>query len=164
MAKRARATAWKASIAGMLIRSTVLPTSPTAFRISASRWDLNIGRRQSGRRRRRHSCRRRHLRPHARRALHSRARPRRATQRQVHSRLSRASNSQSRCWPPVFPAASAIQSPNIHFYHEFTLRSHGVRRAGSAALDLAYVAAGRLDAFWEFNLNPWDTAAGIAAD
>jgi myo-inositol-1(or 4)-monophosphatase len=40
------------------------------------------------------------------------------------------------------------------------MRSHGVRRAGSAALDLAYVAAGRLDAFWEFNINPWDTAAG----
>ena len=41
------------------------------------------------------------------------------------------------------------------------MRSHGVRRAGSAALDLAYVACGRLDAFWEFNLNPWDTAAGF---
>ena len=37
----------------------------------------------------------------------------------------------------------------------------GVRRAGSAALDLAYVAAGRLDGFWEFNLKPWDIAAGI---
>lgn len=37
----------------------------------------------------------------------------------------------------------------------------GVRRAGSAALDLAYVAAGRLDGFWEFGLNPWDTAAGV---
>ena len=36
----------------------------------------------------------------------------------------------------------------------------GVRRAGSAALDLAYVAAGRLDAFWEFGLSPWDIAAG----
>jgi myo-inositol-1(or 4)-monophosphatase len=36
----------------------------------------------------------------------------------------------------------------------------GVRRAGSAALDLAYVAAGRLDGFWEFGLSPWDTAAG----
>jgi myo-inositol-1(or 4)-monophosphatase len=35
-----------------------------------------------------------------------------------------------------------------------------VRRAGSAAIDLAYVAAGRLEAFWEFNLNPWDTSAG----
>ncbi len=60
-----------------------------------------------------------------------------------------------------FPSRKRHSSPNIHFYHEFTLRSHGVRRAGSAALDLAYVAAGRLDAFWEFNLNPWDTAAGI---
>jgi myo-inositol-1(or 4)-monophosphatase len=60
-----------------------------------------------------------------------------------------------------FPSRKRHESPNIHFYHEFTLRSHGVRRAGSAALDLAYVAAGRLEAFWEFNLNPWDTAAGI---
>jgi myo-inositol-1(or 4)-monophosphatase len=60
-----------------------------------------------------------------------------------------------------FPSRKRHQSPNVHFYQEFTLRSHGVRRAGSAALDLAYVAAGRLDAFWEFNLNPWDTAAGI---
>ena len=60
-----------------------------------------------------------------------------------------------------FPSRKRHASPNIHFYHEFTLRSHGVRRTGSAALDLAYVAAGRLEAFWEFNLNPWDTAAGI---
>ena len=60
-----------------------------------------------------------------------------------------------------FPSRKRHSSPNVHFYHEFTLRSHGVRRAGSAALDLAYVASGRLDAFWEFNLNPWDTAAGI---
>ncbi|HEU5457466.1 MAG TPA: inositol monophosphatase family protein [Terracidiphilus sp.] len=60
-----------------------------------------------------------------------------------------------------FPSKKRHANPNIHFYQEFTLRSHGVRRAGSAALDLAYVAAGRLEAFWEFNLNPWDTAAGI---
>ena len=60
-----------------------------------------------------------------------------------------------------FPSRKRHDSPNIHFYHEFTLRSHGVRRAGSAALDLAYVACGRYEAFWEFNLNPWDTAAGI---
>jgi len=60
-----------------------------------------------------------------------------------------------------FPSRKRHDSPNIHFYHEFTLRSHGVRRAGSAALDLAYVASGRFEAFWEFNLNPWDTAAGI---
>ena len=60
-----------------------------------------------------------------------------------------------------FPSRKRHSSPNIHFYQEFTLRSHGVRRAGSAALDLAYVASGRMDGFWEFNLNPWDTAAGI---
>jgi myo-inositol-1(or 4)-monophosphatase len=60
-----------------------------------------------------------------------------------------------------FPSSKRHDNPNVHFYQEFTLRSHGVRRAGSAALDLAFVAAGRLDAFWEFKLNPWDTAAGL---
>ena len=60
-----------------------------------------------------------------------------------------------------FPSRKRHDSPNVHFYHEFTLRSHGLRRAGSAALDLASVASGRMDAFWEFNLNPWDTAAGV---
>jgi myo-inositol-1(or 4)-monophosphatase len=59
-----------------------------------------------------------------------------------------------------FPSHKRHASPNIHFYQEITLRSHGVRRAGSAALDMAYVACGRLDGFWEFNLNPWDTSAG----
>ncbi|MGD0366644.1 MAG: inositol monophosphatase family protein [Acidobacteriaceae bacterium] len=59
-----------------------------------------------------------------------------------------------------FPSRKRHVSPNIHFYQELTLRSHGVRRAGSAALDLAYTACGRMDAFWEFYLNPWDTAAG----
>lgn len=59
-----------------------------------------------------------------------------------------------------FPSHKRHKNPNIHFYQQITLRSHGVRRAGSAALDLANVAAGRYDGFWEFNLNPWDTAAG----
>lgn len=40
-------------------------------------------------------------------------------------------------------------------------KSHGIRRLGSAAIDLAYVAAGRLEGFFEYNLNPWDIAAGI---
>lgn len=40
-------------------------------------------------------------------------------------------------------------------------RAQGVRRAGAAALDLAYVACGRLDGFWEIKLKPWDTAAGL---
>jgi len=60
-----------------------------------------------------------------------------------------------------FPSHKRHRSPNVHFYQEFTLRSHGVRRAGSAALDMAYVACGRLEAFWEFQLNPWDTSAGF---
>jgi myo-inositol-1(or 4)-monophosphatase len=59
-----------------------------------------------------------------------------------------------------FPSKKRHNSPNVHFYQEFTLRSHGVRRAGSAAIDMAYVACGRLEAFWEFQLNPWDTSAG----
>ena len=60
-----------------------------------------------------------------------------------------------------FPAHKRVASPNIHYYWDFTLRSHGVRRDGSAALDLAAVAAGRFEAFWEFGLNKWDVAAGI---
>ena len=60
-----------------------------------------------------------------------------------------------------FPSHKRHKNPNIYFYHQITLRSHGVRRAGSAALDLCNVAAGRFDGFWEFNLNPWDTAAGV---
>jgi myo-inositol-1(or 4)-monophosphatase len=60
-----------------------------------------------------------------------------------------------------FPSQKRHKNPNIFFYHEITLRSHGVRRPGSAALDLCSVAAGRFDGFWEFNLNPWDTAAGV---
>lgn len=59
-----------------------------------------------------------------------------------------------------FPTHKRHKNPNIHFYHAITLRSHGVRRLGAAALDLCYTACGRFEAFWEFNLKPWDTAAG----
>jgi myo-inositol-1(or 4)-monophosphatase len=59
-----------------------------------------------------------------------------------------------------FPSKKRHLSPNIHFYHQLTLKSHGLRRAGSAALDLASVASGRYDGYWEFNLNAWDTSAG----
>lgn len=45
-------------------------------------------------------------------------------------------------------------------FSEFMKVVHGVRRDGSAALDLCHVAAGRADGFWEFGLSPWDTAAG----
>ena len=61
-----------------------------------------------------------------------------------------------------FPVKKRGQAhANIEYYRDFTLKSHGVRRDGSAALDLASVAAGRFDAFWEFGLNKWDTAAGV---
>ena len=60
-----------------------------------------------------------------------------------------------------FPSHKRVQNPNIHYYWEFTLHSHGVRRAGSAALDLCSLACGQFEGFWEFGLKPWDTAAGI---
>jgi myo-inositol-1(or 4)-monophosphatase len=60
-----------------------------------------------------------------------------------------------------FPSQKRHKNPNIHFYHHLTLKSHGLRRAGSAAIDLTYTAAGRFDGYWEFNLNMWDCAAGI---
>jgi myo-inositol-1(or 4)-monophosphatase len=59
-----------------------------------------------------------------------------------------------------FPSRKRHQNVNIHFYYQLAMMTHGVRRGGSAALDLAYTACGRLDAFWEFGLNPWDMAAG----
>jgi myo-inositol-1(or 4)-monophosphatase len=60
-----------------------------------------------------------------------------------------------------FPSRRREQNINIHFYHQMAMANHGVRRCGAAALDLANVAAGRLDGFWEFGLNSWDMAAGI---
>jgi myo-inositol-1(or 4)-monophosphatase len=60
-----------------------------------------------------------------------------------------------------FPSRKRHENVNVHFYYQLAMISHGVRRAGAAALDLAYVACGRLDAFWEFGLNPWDMAAGV---
>lgn len=75
-------------------------------------------------------------------------------------RVSRVKTMQEALTGTGFPSHKRHRSPNVHFYHEITLRSHGVRRAGSAALDLAYVACGRLDGYWELNLNPWDTSAG----
>ena len=49
---------------------------------------------------------------------------------------------------------------NLNYFNEMIMKARAIRRAGSAALDLAYVAAGRFDGFWELKLSPWDTAAG----
>ena len=76
-------------------------------------------------------------------------------------RVSKTRTMQEALTATGFPSHKRHENPNVHFYQEITLRSHGVRRAGSAALDLAYVACGRLDGYWEFKLNPWDTSAGF---
>jgi len=53
------------------------------------------------------------------------------------------------------------QSAYINLFTELMKSCHGIRRLGSAAVDLAYTACGRFDAFYEYNLNPWDVAAGV---
>jgi myo-inositol-1(or 4)-monophosphatase len=50
---------------------------------------------------------------------------------------------------------------NLDHFASFALKAQGVRRTGSAALDLCYVAAGRFDGFWELKLSPWDMAGGV---
>lgn len=60
---------------------------------------------------------------------------------------------------PVGPHAERF--PNYENFGKVSLQVHSVRRPGSAALDLSCVAAGWLDGFWEINLKPWDTAAGV---
>jgi myo-inositol-1(or 4)-monophosphatase len=60
-----------------------------------------------------------------------------------------------------FPPYASDHDLNIQYYFRFTQACHGVRRAGSAALDLCSVAAGHFEGFWELKLNPWDKAAGV---
>ncbi len=60
-----------------------------------------------------------------------------------------------------FPFTNFDQLSNyLPLLQEFISKTHGVRRMGSAAIDLAYVASGKFDGFFEYNLNPWDVAAG----
>ena len=59
-----------------------------------------------------------------------------------------------------FPYDRATNPRNYAEFRHLTQHTQGVRRSGSAALDLAYVACGRLDGFWEPGLQPWDLAAG----
>ena len=56
---------------------------------------------------------------------------------------------------------SNLPKNNLPYFERLVKRCRGMRRHGSAALDLCYVAAGRLDAFWELNLKPYDYAAGV---
>lgn len=59
-----------------------------------------------------------------------------------------------------FPPFASNHNVNLDIFYKLTHLSHGIRRAGSAALDLCSVATGRFEAFWELKLNPWDKAAG----
>lgn len=60
-----------------------------------------------------------------------------------------------------FPYSRTSKLNNFKRFTKLTLASQGVRRDGAAALDLCYVACGKLDGFWESHLNPWDVAAGV---
>jgi myo-inositol-1(or 4)-monophosphatase len=61
-----------------------------------------------------------------------------------------------------FPYDIAKNPDNaVQRFVDMLMEARGIRRLGSAALDLSYVAAGRFDGFWEVNLNPWDMAAGV---
>lgn len=59
-----------------------------------------------------------------------------------------------------FPPYNRLENPNAWFFHQFSVTTHGCRRAGSAALDLCSVAAGRLEGFWEMGLQSWDVSGG----
>ncbi len=53
-----------------------------------------------------------------------------------------------------------VADNNLKEFCAFSLHARGMRRTGTAAIDLCYIACGRFDGFWELKLNPWDTAAG----
>ena len=73
---------------------------------------------------------------------------------------------------PIPSLSESLLATGFPYYHfdkrddyldiikEFLNETHGIRRLGSAAMDLAYVACGRLEGFFEYNLHPWDIAAG----
>ena len=76
-------------------------------------------------------------------------------------RISKRINLQKSLIGTGFPFREFSQIDDyLAMFRDLTQKTAGLRRAGSAALDLAYVAAGRLDGFWEFGLSPWDMAAG----
>jgi myo-inositol-1(or 4)-monophosphatase len=60
-----------------------------------------------------------------------------------------------------FPYTTREREDFARHFVGFTYKSRGIRRDGSAAIDMAYVACGRFDGFWEEGLNPWDVAAGV---
>jgi len=76
-------------------------------------------------------------------------------------RISKRTNLQKSLIGTGFPFREFSHIDNyLAIFRDLTQKTSGLRRAGAATLDLAYVAAGRLDGFWEFGLSPWDMAAG----
>jgi len=59
-----------------------------------------------------------------------------------------------------FPPTNRLDNPNVHYFHHFSVLTHGCRRTGSAAIDICSVAAGRLEGFWEIGLRSWDVSGG----
>ncbi len=79
-----------------------------------------------------------------------------------HIQVSKAESIQNALVATGFPyTAFQYMEKFMNSLSYFFVHSHGVRRLGSAAVDMAYVACGRFDVFYEYNLNPWDVAAGI---
>ncbi len=77
-------------------------------------------------------------------------------------RVSRCRNLDQALLATGFPIRDEkLIEPYLKSFAAFLHRVEGVRRAGAASLDLAYVAAGRLDGYWEYGLKPWDIAAGM---
>jgi len=77
-------------------------------------------------------------------------------------RVSQVSDKKKTLLATGFPfRARGYLDDYLKTFRYFFNNSRGIRRAGSATLDLAYVAAGRVDAFWETTLSPWDMAAGV---
>lgn len=74
--------------------------------------------------------------------------------------VSQAANLKSSLLCTGFPYDMHLKQNNVVNYARLIMQTQGVLRMGSAALDLCYVASGRLDGFWEFHLHPWDMAAG----
>jgi len=76
-------------------------------------------------------------------------------------RVSTTSNLKHSLLVTGFPyELSDIFYQNMELFQKFYEQSQGIRRVGSAAIDLCYTACGRFDGFWEYELNPWDMAAG----
>ncbi len=76
--------------------------------------------------------------------------------------VSRTSNLNESLLATGFPFHDySLMKPYLHLFEELMKSTRGLRRLGSAAVDLAYVACGRFELFYEYGLNPWDIAAGV---